>query len=720
MSIPPSPRNLASDSASWAVNTPPRPDPPSERGRRLTGRMCAVALAMVCLTTASLPASTQTLVSCGGEGEWACNEFDPEYWAHGACDRGLIGSIDLRVDPRVKCVNNTRRVVLVDAWTDWALRNQLQLAIDEPLNWVSRLGSHNAFNNAADGYPIPNHHWSITDQLRLGSRQIGFDLHWFNRWVRLCHAPANHLGCPTSERLYAYGVKEVRNWLDAEPDQVISIDFEDRSEGMDAAVEDPLATYLGSMIFKPSMKPAGRFPTTREMLASGRRVLIVGSDQHGGEWIHNDILWFAYPSGNVLDDNDKPNLQFDPPAKVCRTGVRTNSPGFDIFSNPTLWSWIGEDAAFSPLSGRIDAQLVEDAVRCGVGVVQLDKLGAPLASGRTPSDLRHVRAIWSWQEGDMGDRGDAAVLLRGAGDRWASRSALELHAFACAPHRSESGGDPTTWADKPGSLWKVTTGVGTWFDGGRQCLEEFGEDWVFAVPVSGFQNVHLARASSPARVWLNYNDIKREGTWVINRRPRSDAGADQVLECTMPSGATTTLDGSGSSDPERDALTYLWSGASGSAAGPVVKVMAPVGTSVFRLLVDDGYSGVAIDDVAVTVSDTVAPVIHQVSAMPNEGWAPNHKMLPVTLSVAVSDVCDSNVVCSIVSVHRNESPAVRGAGRPGQPVSEITGPLTVLLNADRSGAGDGRTYTITVACGDTAGNVSSKAVRVAIPHDRRR
>jgi hypothetical protein len=45
----------------------------------------------------------------------------------------------------------------------------------------------------------------------------------------------------------------------------------------------------------------------------------------------------------------------------------------------------------------------------------------------------------------------------------------------------------------------------------------------------------------------------------------------------------------------------------------------------------------------------------------------------------------------------------------------VLGPNLVRLRAERSGLGDGRTYTITVTCRDTAGNTTARTVTVTVP-----
>jgi hypothetical protein len=141
-----------------------------------------------------------------------------------------------------------------------------------------------------------------------------------------------------------------------------------------------------------------------------------------------------------------------------------------------------------------------------------------------------------------------------------------------------------------------------------------------------------------------------------------------------------------------------------------------VGTHTIRLVADDGYSGVDPDDLQVTVRDTTAPVIEQVVANPPTSWPPNHKMVPVTISVTARDTCDPHVVSRIASVVSSDNGA-RGAGKPSASDWEITGPLTVQLSAERAGTGAGRDYVITVEAADGAGNKTSMPVIVRIPHN---
>ena len=120
------------------------------------------------------------------------------------------------------------------------------------------------------------------------------------------------------------------------------------------------------------------------------------------------------------------------------------------------------------------------------------------------------------------------------------------------------------------------------------------------------------------------------GACRTNQPPLADAGADQQVG----EGATVTLDGRASGDPDGDPLTFAWSQVSGPSAGlddptadtptfaaPTVSGDQPL---VFRLVVSDPWESGAPADVTVTVRNTVneAPVAdagNDVSA--NEGDA---------------------------------------------------------------------------------------------------
>jgi RNA polymerase sigma factor (sigma-70 family) len=118
----------------------------------------------------------------------------------------------------------------------------------------------------------------------------------------------------------------------------------------------------------------------------------------------------------------------------------------------------------------------------------------------------------------------------------------------------------------------------------------------------------------------------------------------------------------------------------------------------------------------ITVHDCEPPVIHSIAASPEVLWPPNRRMEQVTVRVEASDNCHL-ARCKIISVGCSES--MPGHGTVHTTAGwEITGELTVNLRAERSSAGTGRVYSITVECRDDSGNASTAVVHVTVPSDQ--
>lgn len=88
----------------------------------------------------------------------------------------------------------------------------------------------------------------------------------------------------------------------------------------------------------------------------------------------------------------------------------------------------------------------------------------------------------------------------------------------------------------------------------------------------------------------------------FNNPPIADAGNDQIVEQQSPAGANVILNGSGSSDPDGDPLTYAWTGPFGTATGEFPNVLIPPGVNIITLIVNDGTEDSAPDTVEITVT----------------------------------------------------------------------------------------------------------------------
>jgi hypothetical protein len=90
----------------------------------------------------------------------------------------------------------------------------------------------------------------------------------------------------------------------------------------------------------------------------------------------------------------------------------------------------------------------------------------------------------------------------------------------------------------------------------------------------------------------------------------------------------------------------------------------------------------------VVVKDST-PVISSVSASPGVLAPPNHKLVPVNVSIVATDTCHPNPVCKVISIASSEPPLGGGSGHTSTDFA-ITGPTSVSLRAERGGTGSVR------------------------------
>lgn len=114
---------------------------------------------------------------------------------------------------------------------------------------------------------------------------------------------------------------------------------------------------------------------------------------------------------------------------------------------------------------------------------------------------------------------------------------------------------------------------------------------------------------------------------------------------------------------------------------------------------------------SIRVVDTTPPVISGARALPASLWPPNKAMVGVSVGLNAADTCSGNVTgsCRIVGIDGDDG-ATAADWR-------ITGALSAELRAERSGKGNGRTYTLRLQCTDPSGNSAQQTVTVAVPHD---
>jgi hypothetical protein len=178
---------------------------------------------------------------------------------------------------------------------------------------------------------------------------------------------------------------------------------------------------------------------------------------------------------------------------------------------------------------------------------------------------------------------------------------------------------------------------------GTANLADYVADGQNRVVVTQVDNCPTGNNLQVARVILNGEAISADP--VENTAPVADAGADQTFDCVV-SDVEVSLNGSLSSDPDGDPLSYSWS-LNGNVVSTDVafNMVLGGGVHVFALTVSDGSES-AVDEVVIAVNvDETAPSIsapEDVSVYANTAGGFSGSIgMP-----EVSDQCDANPLIS--------------------------------------------------------------------------
>jgi 6-phosphogluconolactonase (cycloisomerase 2 family) len=117
----------------------------------------------------------------------------------------------------------------------------------------------------------------------------------------------------------------------------------------------------------------------------------------------------------------------------------------------------------------------------------------------------------------------------------------------------------------------------------------------------------------------------------------------------------------------------------------------------------------------ITINIDKTPPAMACSASPNVLWPPNNKLVPVNVSVNVTDSLSGPAGFNLVSVTSSEPDCGHG---DIQGFVVGSGSTSGRLRAKRLGSGSGRTYTFVYSGADRAGNATSCTTTVVVPHDQ--
>jgi hypothetical protein len=169
-----------------------------------------------------------------------------------------------------------------------------------------------------------------------------------------------------------------------------------------------------------------------------------------------------------------------------------------------------------------------------------------------------------------------------------------VYSFAVSPKRA---GGANLFAGTNGGVFLSTNDGTSWINVNTDII---GDCSVYSLLIGGMNVL----AGTDYGLW-----IRTLSEMLPNHPPVADAGSNQNVEATGPTGAQVTLTGS-ASDPDGDILTYTWKeGEITLGISATLVTTLPLGTHTITLIVQDSGGLIASDEVIVKIEDTTSPTI---------------------------------------------------------------------------------------------------------------
>jgi hypothetical protein len=363
--------------------------------------------------------------------------------------------------------------------TGKALSLQRALQLDTTLERTSWLSAHNAWNDSNAIWA--NQRWPLDVLLAKGIRGIDLDVHRdTDGTVKLCHGECNQFY--SAEDSYEGELAKVATFLHANPNEVVIIDLEDQVNHQ-ADVTTPLEHVFGNLLYRPADKPAGRWPTPREMIAVGKRVLVKSANHN----YDGAVIW----DGRLFGTGASPGWNY---REVKYVNTSSCTMDGSAIQSSLIYGVMDNKVGID--TGYIDASNIGALLRCGIDILDADRWNDSMVSA----------AVWTWNNGEPNDaNANEDCASQQATGRWNDMPCATSLAYAC--RRSNA---PDTFL--------VTSGVGAWNGGAARCAAEYPGSR-FAVPRNAYQNARLRAAAGTREVWIALGDAVSEGRWDISEAP---------------------------------------------------------------------------------------------------------------------------------------------------------------------------------------------------------
>jgi len=165
---------------------------------------------------------------------------------------------------------------------------------DRPFDQAVLPSTHNSMSNRDEGWIGPNQNVSIVDQLESGVRGLLLDTHYEGDELMLCHS-----WCLLGSKPLIEALEEIRDFLTANPNEVIAIIFQDG-----ISPEDTERAFDEAGLLPLVYTPTDTWPTMGEMIDADTRLIATAEASgpppawYGHAW---DVFWDTGYSWDSVD-----------------------------------------------------------------------------------------------------------------------------------------------------------------------------------------------------------------------------------------------------------------------------------------------------------------------------------------------------------------------------------------------------------------------------------
>ncbi len=400
-------------------------------------------------------------LSCGQVNQPSCSVLSDEFWKTGPCDKGLN-----QFSGRCHLGNRAQLEITKENWFLKTLDFQNKFFEEVPLDdsFILRALNSEMYKDAFPEFET-NQVYGLTDLLNLGVRSFSLSLGAHDEIIKVC-PPSK---CNKKSRAWFQWIEEISIWLRRNHSEVILIDLKESPANENFKLVKPIEVYFSSILFRPTDKKENTWPTRKELLEKGKRILFFSSQQYDKNIFHKSDSFFI-PKSNERGIGDWTGQQ----CLIKDQNVKSLKEAND----QKAFTLEDHEAQGQYLSHKD----IAEAVGCGVNVLSLINI-----------DIEKIGAsIWSFEEGipkkDLKEE-NICVYIQPNG-RWMNGFCEDKKSFVCEDKK------------KLGHF-KITTKKGMWDEGEEICNESF-EGFKYAAPKKGESQKSLLKSHNKSfPVWIN-------------------------------------------------------------------------------------------------------------------------------------------------------------------------------------------------------------------------